>query len=72
MTLLISEPPLQVLPSLAKKIGLNEAIVLQQLHYWLDPKRNKNLHENLHWVYNTYEQWQKQFPSSNICSSCKS
>lgn len=33
MKLLIQEPPLQVLPSLASRIGLNEAIVLQQLHY---------------------------------------
>ena len=32
--LLINEHPLQVLPSLATKIGLNEAIVLQQIHYW--------------------------------------
>jgi hypothetical protein len=31
--LLISEPPLQVLRSLAKHVGLNEAIVLQQLHF---------------------------------------
>ena len=31
--LLISESPLQVLPSLAAEIGLNEAIVLQQIHY---------------------------------------
>lgn len=31
--LLIDEPPLQVLPSLAKAIGLEEAIVLQQIHY---------------------------------------
>jgi hypothetical protein len=31
--LLISEPPLQVLRSLAVRVGLNEAIVLQQLHY---------------------------------------
>lgn len=33
-SLLIEEPPLQILPSLAAAIGLNEAIVLQQL-YWL-------------------------------------
>ena len=33
--LLIDEPPLQVLPSLAREIGLNEAIMLQQIHYWL-------------------------------------
>ena len=31
--LLIAEPPLQVLPTLARLIGLNEAVVLQQLHY---------------------------------------
>lgn len=31
--LLIAEPPLQVLRSLAVKVGLNEAIVLQQVHY---------------------------------------
>lgn len=35
MKLLIEEAPLQVLPTLAKRIGLNEAIVLQQLHYLL-------------------------------------
>ena len=33
--LLIDEPPLMVLPSLAAVIGLNEAIMLQQIHYWL-------------------------------------
>ncbi|MBX9804264.1 MAG: hypothetical protein K2Y18_00745 [Alphaproteobacteria bacterium] len=60
--LLISEPPLQVLPTLAQTIGLNEAIVLQQVHYWLNPKFNKNFFENRYWVWNTYEQWQNQFP----------
>ena len=33
--LLINESPLQVLPTLATYIGLNEAIFLQQVHYWL-------------------------------------
>lgn len=60
--LLINEPPLQVLPTLAKTIGLNEAIVLQQIHYWLHPQVNKNYFGNRYWVYNTYGQWQKQFP----------
>lgn len=61
-SLLVNEPPLQTLPSLAKKIGLNEAIVLNQVHYWLDPKRNHNVFEGKRWVHNTYEQWQQQFP----------
>lgn len=60
--LLINEPPLQVLPTLARIIGLNEAIVLQQIHYWLHPQTNRNYFDGRHWVYNTYEQWQKQFP----------
>jgi len=34
-SLLIAVPPLIVLPTLATLVGLNEAIFLQQLHYWL-------------------------------------
>jgi len=60
--LIINEAPLQVLPSLAKAIGLNEALILQQIHYWLNPKHNQNFIEDRYWVYNTYEQWQAQFP----------
>ena len=41
--LLINEPPLQVLPTLAQRIGVNEAIMLQQVHYWLNPRLNNNL-----------------------------
>lgn len=65
--LLISEHPIQVLPQLAAEIGLNEAIVLQQLHYWLDPTRTGGtIHEGRKWVYNTYNQWQVQFPFWSI------
>src|SRR5689334_8238363 len=59
--LLINESPLQLLPALAQKIGLNEAIILQQMHYWLNPSWNKNFIEGRHWVYNSYDDWQKQF-----------
>src|SRR5262245_32760281 len=58
---LINEPPLQVLPTLAQIIGLNEAIVVQKLHFRLNPRFNKNLFEGRYWVSNTYEQWQRQF-----------
>jgi hypothetical protein len=60
--LIINEHPLLVLPSLATAIGLNEAIILQQIHYWLDPRVNKNIINGVSWVYNTYNQWAKQFP----------
>lgn len=64
--LLISEPPLQVLPSLAKAISLNEAIVLQQLHYWIvNPKAGVE-RDGFKWIFNTYEEWQENFPFWSI------
>lgn len=60
--LLIEEPPLQVLPSLAVQYGLNEAIILQQLHWWAREERFGVEHEGRRWIFNSYEQWQKQFP----------
>lgn len=60
MTLLIEEHPLMVLPGLAKAIGLNEAIVLQQIHYWT--RENRHVIDGYSWTYNTVEEWQKQFP----------
>jgi DnaD/phage-associated family protein len=58
--LLLDEEPLVVLPSLAASVGLNESIILQQLHYWLE--RSNHVYEGHKWVYNTYEEWQEQFP----------
>lgn len=58
--LLINEPPLQVLPSLAKEIGLNEAIMLQQMHYWL--LKSSNEFKGVKWFYKTLEEWQTEFP----------
>lgn len=65
MSLLINEPPLQVLPSLAILIGLNEAIVLQQLHYLLPMAQT--VHDGKKWVYNSFEDWQGQhFPFFSV------
>jgi DNA-binding transcriptional ArsR family regulator len=60
--LLIQEPPLQVLPTLAMKIGLLEAIVLQQLHYWLENKKAGVERNGYKWIYNTYTEWRENFP----------
>jgi predicted SnoaL-like aldol condensation-catalyzing enzyme len=57
---LLDEYPLLVLPTLAKKFGLNEAIVLQQIHYWL--QRSSHVRDGKKWIYNSYPEWQKQFP----------
>ena len=62
--LLLDENPLIVQPELAVKIGLNEAIFLQQLHYWL--QKSKNVIDGLKWSYNTYEELHEQFPFFSI------
>lgn len=58
--LLIDEAPLIVLPTLAKQIGYKEALVLQQLHYFL--QITPNVIDGVPWIYNTYEQWQEKIP----------
>lgn len=63
--LLLDEQPLMVMPKLAAKIGLNEAIVLQQIHYWneINKKANNNFRDGYHWTFNSIEEgWQEQFP----------
>lgn len=60
-SLLISEPPLQVIPSLATILkSSDKAIMLQQIHYWL--QRSNNIEEGHRWVFNSVKNWQKQFP----------
>ena len=59
--LLISEPPLQVIPSLAVALkSSDKAIMLQQIHYWL--LRSKNIVDGHRWVFNTVKGWHEQFP----------
>ena len=57
---LIDDQPLIVLPKLAEKLGLNESLFLQQLHYWLLQKRN--IRDGYYWAFNSYPEWLKQFP----------
>ncbi|HMN10868.1 MAG TPA: hypothetical protein PKD55_00935 [Bellilinea sp.] len=52
--------PIIVKPLMAAAIGLNESIVIQQLHYWL--QRSTNNREGRLWAYNTYAEWAEQFP----------
>ncbi|MBM7583541.1 putative phage protein (TIGR02220 family) [Bacillus pakistanensis] len=62
--LLINEHPLMVIPSLAVKVGVNESIFLQQIHYWLTT--SSHVFEENKWIYNSYIEWQKQFPFWSI------
>lgn len=64
--LLIDEHPLQVLPTLACKVGLSGAIILQQVHYWIviakKAKDDRKFIDGRWWVYNSYEEWKENFP----------
>lgn len=59
-SLLINENPLQVLPSLACAVGLNEAVIAQQMHYWMG--KSQHFYDGRRWIYNSVANWQKQFP----------
>lgn len=63
-SLLFDEKPLVVNPQLACILSLNEAIILQQIHYWINinTKAQKNKKDGFYWTYNTYAEWQVQFP----------
>ncbi len=52
--------PMRFCPAVAAALGVSEAIVIDQLRFWL--ARSKHVFDGLTWVYNTYTEWQKQFP----------
>ena len=59
---LFDEHPILIDKKLAAVIGFNEAVVLQQLNYWLHSNSAKEIDGRL-WVYNTYDNWRKDnFP----------
>lgn len=63
---LIDERAILLFPSLAKQIGLNNAIFIQQLHFWCDIADELGygkLHNGERWVYKTAQEWkEKDFP----------
>lgn len=62
--LLFDEAPLVVDTVLATKIGVDAALVLQQVHYWIEINRKKdsNFHDGAYWTYNSIKDWNKCFP----------
>ncbi|EGD51598.1 hypothetical protein TheetDRAFT_1558 [Thermoanaerobacter ethanolicus JW 200] len=61
--LLFEENPIVVDKTLAKVIGLNEAIVLQQVHYWLvyNSRNQINFIDGRYWTYNSIKEWHEQY-----------
>lgn len=58
--LLLDDRPLVIQPKLIELLGdPTEAIILQQIHYWL--VNNINIKDGYSWVYNSIKDWNKQF-----------
>ena len=60
MTYLFNENPVVIDRELATVIGLNEAIILQQMQYWI--KKSTHEIDDKTWIYNSVSQWKEQFP----------
>jgi hypothetical protein len=59
MSSLFNREPLVVNVELAEAIGLNESIIVQQLHYWIEKNKNenRNYRDGRFWTYNTIQEW---------------
>jgi hypothetical protein len=64
-----NSPPIPLHPPLARLFGVNAALIIQQIRYWMNnymvaeqslPEGDRrHWHNGRWWVYNTYEQWQR-------------
>ena len=61
---LFNDNTLTIDKELATIIGLNEALILQQVHYWLkvNEKNKRNCYGGRYWTYNTINEWQEKLP----------
>ncbi len=60
--LIIEDRPIMFSPKLAKAVGVNKAIILQQIHYWakeVNEKAEKEsvYRENYYWTKRTVKEW---------------
>ena len=56
---LFDEQPILANKTLAREIGLNEALVLQQINYWIEinKRSGNNYFEGRYWTYNSIRAW---------------
>lgn len=61
--MLMNDPPEFFNPKLAIEIGLNEAIVLQKIHYWIvnNERNGINYHNGRYWTFNSIKKWRDDF-----------
>lgn len=58
---LFDEYPIIANKTLAREIGLNEALILQQINYWIEinKKTGKNFYDGRYWTYNSIRSWRE-------------
>ena len=59
---LFDEQPILTNKALARELGLNEALVLQQINYWIEinKKSGNNYHDGKYSTYNSIRAWQEK------------
>ncbi len=59
---LFDEQPMLENKALDRELGLNDALVLQQINYWIEinKKSGNNCHDGKYWTYNSIRAWQKK------------
>lgn len=66
--LLYDESPITVSPTLATELGLSTAVLLQQIHFWIDVKRkdaskySQSFKEGRWWVYFSTRELSEKYP----------
>lgn len=65
--LLFDEQPIVIQPTLRRVFGTDEAIFLQQLHYFL--RTSKLERDGKKWVYNTYEEWAEILAMNSVITT---
>ena len=60
--ILFDEQHIIVNKTLAREIGLNEALILQQINYWIEinKKSGNNFYDGRYWTYNSIRVWQEK------------
>ncbi len=51
---------LAINPDLAKEIGIDNAHLISQIHYWLQNNQAGYIFEGVKWIYNGYKAWAEQ------------
>lgn len=60
--LLYNDEPITINRKLAKCLGLKEAVIFQQIHYWLqvNKKKHNNYIEGRYWTFNSIAKWHEE------------